>query len=317
MKYRSVFFVVAICGLLLTTSARSTDDAPILLGGRATIFAGDPWQLTLTASHLPAGERVDMVLLNGLQHITGTLTVGTGGVAHWHIPAGTITQAGQSLIIARHGEHETRRSLLVLPQIPVSVELFTTANTIPAYGEGQATLMILPHDEWGNAPRDIEIFDLQVQDMVGASEIHSFHYDGGLGRYTLVSRGEPGRLRLSLIYRDLSATLELMQSPLAPHAIDLILTPRCVLADGRDMISLAAMVSDRHDNTVTDGTLVIFAWDDGFGYGQTVDGQAVLRLPPPVVSGRFAYYAMASEAQSNIAYLDVVTDTCEAGQEAR
>jgi hypothetical protein len=261
--------------ILSVGSAHSLADAsPITLDGDTKITAGEPWQLRVTVNAGAAGENVQALLFNGFRTFQTQLTLGTGGVAVWQIQQGQITQAGTSLVVVQYGDDRVQQALRVFPEAPTAVDMVTTANAIPAYGDGTATILLLPRDTFGNAPLDSRRFLLDVQYPDGTTTNEPFTYNNGLGRYTLNSQGMQGRVRLSLDDDALTAALELMQIPSVPAVVALSITPDCVLDDGRDVITLSAVVTDAHRAPVSDGTLVVFDWDEGMGYGHTLDGRA-------------------------------------------
>ncbi len=282
----------------------------VLIDAESSIYAGDAWELSLVIEGAEAGTQAQVSLVNGLLVIEEMLTLGTGGVALWEIDAGKLTQAGDTLVLIRHEGEEYRHLLHVLPGSPSDVDLFSTANALPAYGEGMATIMVLLRDEWGNAPQEVLRFPLAVRFPRAAQTVYTLQYSDGIAWFPLVTRGIPGRVRLMIDHNDMSAALELMQMPGSPDTITLTVSPDCVLDDGRDVIELTAHVSDSHDHAVADGTLVIFSWDDGFGYGRTIDGQADLRLPSQQHTGRYRFRAAVGDATSTAAYLRVTEEGC-------
>jgi hypothetical protein len=282
----------------------------VLIDAPTTIHAGDSWLMSLVIARAEAGTRVQVSLVNGLQVLEETLILGTGGTARWQIGAGQITHAGNTLVLIHYDGEEHQHLLHVLPLAPSDADLFSTANTLPAYGEGRATIMLLIRDKWGNAPHDRLRFPLAVRFPQTVQRSYTFDYANGIAWRTLVSRGEPGRIRLTLDHDALAAALELMQAPGTPESIALSVSPNCVLDDGRDMIDLTASVADSHDHAVVDGTLVIFTWDGGFGYGRTIDGQAVLSLPAQQRTGWHMFWAAAGTVKSTAAYLRVSQEDC-------
>jgi len=282
----------------------------IQLSARWQISAGAAWDVTVTVQSANAGDTAQAVIVNGLQRIDADLLLGTGGVAVWQIPAGTITQAGESLVVIEYAPYEVRRTLNFTPNDTTTADLFTSANAIPAYGEASATLMLLPRDEWGNAPPDDATFAVDVLFPDGSTVEQPFTYTQGIGWTTLRTQGEPGRVRIAIAGETLANTLEIWQVAGAPADVDLRLVEDCVLSDGRDLIQLVAAVSDAFGNAVVDGTFVQFAWKDGLGYGATANGEATLRIPTPRITGTVNYTASAAEVDSNSVTLTISEEPC-------
>lgn len=303
------FAAFCIACVMSFTLAISTRERPEIAAKRS-ISAGDAWVVNITIPNGQPAQEITVVLVNGLQSLKTTLVLGTGGVASWLIPQGKITQAGESVLVVYHGGDEYRQSLQVMPRSPTTLDLFTTANTLPSYGKGVAQIMVLPRDQWGNAADNSESFRLNTIYPDGNRMSKTFVYNNGLGWLTLRSSGNPGRVRLSVEQGLASAALEMLQTPAEPQTISLRVTPDCVLNDGRDRITLSATVTDSHDNAVADGTLVHFYWQALHGYARTIDGQASLRLPAPLKTGWFIYYARSGQARSNAVFLKVDGDTC-------
>ncbi|MEZ4667034.1 MAG: Ig-like domain-containing protein [Anaerolineae bacterium] len=308
---KQLWFAAICIGYMIGTTLGFSNVEPPNIDGAHIITAGDAWSVNIRIPNGTAGEQVVGVLQNGFKTIIAHLTLGTGGVANWQIPLGEITQSGETALIIYYGKEEYRQSLQVQPGVPTVVELFTSANSMPAYGEGSATIMVLPRDNWGNAADNTSEFQLDSLYPGGQHNSNTFTYKGGLGWMTLHSQGNPGRVRAALEYGSLSASLELTQTPGEPQFASLRLSPDCVFNDGRDRISLVATITDSHGNPVTDGTLVTFSWRHGHGSASTVDGQATLRLPAPTShTGQFSYRATSGETHSNTVFLKITEETC-------
>ena len=272
-----------------------------------SIQAGDEWTVSLTVADAIAGDTVDVVLVNGLQTFHETLTLGSGGVARWHLPEDTLTQAGESVLIVRHGETESRMQLRVNPERPVTGELFSTGNAIPAYGNGSASVIVLPRDRWGNAPIEHD-FAVNIRYPDGSDVVNDMTYRPGIAWSKLVSRGDPGRIQLRMPALD--AELDIMQTPGTAQALSLSVKPECIRDDSPDRIMLDAIVTDHRGNNVTDGTLVTFYWQGGQGYGRTVDGRATLYIPHPGTPGFVLYQATAGTASPAAAVLVILGEAC-------
>jgi len=275
------------------------------------IDAGDPLTITVMVPDGNAGETLPVTVFNGVQQITTTLTLGSGGVAIWYIPEDTLIQAGESLIHITYDHQVFSHPLEVLPTSPDAVDLFTTANTLSAYGDGSATIMMLPRDQWGNATDAALDYDLSIRYPDGTAQESTFTYQHGLGWLTLHSVGDPGRVRLSLESSSLTASLELMQTASVPYTIELRLSPDCVLNDGRDRVTLVAVLRDREGSPVSDGTLVTIDWGEaGSGYGRSINGRVELSLPAPTHTGIIRYQARSGNAVSNVVFLRVTEEGC-------
>ena len=307
-----ILLVAMAGGLVMVVSARQPDQPGVrlVLEGRTAIIAGQPWALTVRMTGAQAGDTVYLALFNGLQTLEKDVRLTRNGLAVWHIPAGRLTEAGTSLIIARAGTVESQRTLEVISGAAVEADLFSTANTFAAYGEAGATVLLLPRDAWGNPASDTGDLAVEVRFPDSQQATYPFMYTEGLGWARLRSMGGPGRVRLSLVDASVSGTLELLQTPGEPAQVDLSLDPLCVWDDGRDMVTLTAAVHDAHDHPVADGTLVTFSWQNGFGYGLTLDGVALLRIPGPSAAGRYHYTAKSGVVVSNQAILQVSAGGC-------
>jgi len=310
---RRRLWLTLVMGIILIAVMVLAQEEPIRLRARMAIHAGDAWELTIAVADGEAGDQISVALLNGVQVLADRLTLGSGGAAVWRLPPGQITQAGDSLVIVRSGEDEVRRRLRVDPLQPATVDFFTTTNTLLAYGQDSATIMILPRDIWGNAPASSR-FSLTVRYPDGTRLLPRFSYAGGIGWTEVTSQGGPGLVRLATEQGALSAALELQQTPATPHQIDLMVEPGCVLNDGRSVIALRADVRDAYGYAVADGTLITFNWAAGFGYGRTVDGQAVLRIPAPAEVGQTLYQARVGRVQSVLTAVEVSRGRCDDGR---
>jgi hypothetical protein len=135
-------------------------------------------------------------------------------------------------------------------------------------------------------------------------------YRTGIGWVSIQSHDSPGRVRVTLHASTAQAYLELMQQPTNAAAVNLTITPACILSDERDRVTLTADVMDEYGSPVVDGTLVTFSWEGGHGYGQTIDGRATLRLPAPPQPGRYLYTATSDAAHSSAIPLQVTATQC-------
>lgn len=308
MKATRIFTYILIGTLLIVGIIRGSSEKDSV----TTIFAGDA--ITITVNVGLERTVVKMTLLAGWETFTATILPDQDGVAHWSIPTGQVTHADDGLIIAQYDEQEIRYPLRVLPGEPINTDFFATANMAASYGQGSASVLILPYDAWGNAAMQGEPYTMIGLFPDGWREVYDFKRSGDLGWLDFQTQGAPGRVRLTLQQDINFAPIELMQMPGDPWLIDLMLTPDCVQKGGRDFTTLLALVLDNHGNTVVDGTLVRFTWEDGQGYGRTVDGQASLRIPAPNESGEYAYHAISGERSSGSVMLEVTGGICEGSQ---
>ena len=304
-----LIWVIALFSLSFAVPVRQPTEG-IRLEADEAILVGAPWKLLITIDDALVGDELEVILLNGLLRFDDTLELGTGGVASWDIPRNQIMQTGTSLAIVRYGGEEITKELRVLPDIPKEVDLYTTANAMVAYGRGEATLMILPRDPWGNAPLDFAQLQAIATFANGTEQVIPFEYQGGLGWYDLISVGDPGRIRIELDQGRLEAYLEVMQTPDESHSIILTISPDCVINDGRDIVTLTTEVKDDFGHPVADGTIVTFEWDGGLGYGQTNEGRASLRLPTPVEIGTLTFQVASRNARSSTETLTIAEGTC-------
>lgn len=315
MKRRLILILMTagLAGIVLhevLLSAQSSSAGQIAVEVARSISAGQPLDIAVHIAGAEAGVTVEAALFNGLQRHSAALALGTGGVALWRIPPETLVHAGESLLVIRHAGEEVRLGLTVRPGEVERIDLLTTANNIGAYGEETADILVLPRDRWGGVPSSIAGAVGEIRYPDGEIRRLPFTYRAGLGWARLRSLGAPGRVRLRLGIHAASATLEINQLAGRVSRIDLQVSPACVLDDGRDLITLSARVTDRQGFAVVDGTLVMFTWRGGQGYGQTIDGQAALRLPTSARPGVYRYSAEAAGVESNTIELTVTADRC-------
>ncbi len=276
----------------------------------ASIAAGAAWSIEIELSSGNAGEKVDLALFSGLQHLTQQVITGTGGVARWNIPGNTVTQAGEGLLIARYGGEETRRAVRVIPGRAAQADLITTANAVRAYGDARGTLIVLLRDAYGNPPREATEAELTLTYPGGDQAAYMLAHRTGLAWTWFSSMGDPGRVRVHVAAESALADLELRQVPGAVESITLAITPRCAAADGRDVIRLSAQAFDSHGFPVVDGTLIRFDLGDGFGMGRVSNGSAVLNIPAPLQTGQHRFSASSGAAASRAVFLRITDEEC-------
>lgn len=280
------------------------------LQGPSTIQAADAWEAQLEIMEAQAGETVEASVFNGLYRHTDSLVLGTGGVAHWQIPEGVLTQSGTSLLLIRYQDTELRQTLRVLPQPAQTVDLLTTSNNLPAYGDARAMLIALPRDAWGNPPTGDISVSAAVQFPDGSANRLDFSYTSGLAWTWMRSQGASGRVRFHIQVQEAVTSLELMQTPGRPAELTLSISPNCTLTDGRDQITLIADVVDSHGSAVANGTQIAFVWEGGTGKGAAVDGRASVRIPAPTLAGSYHFYAESAGARSQDEVLRIVEQNC-------
>ncbi|MBK8020807.1 MAG: hypothetical protein IPK19_05095 [Chloroflexi bacterium] len=275
------------------------------------VNAGAAWSVDIEVVSGAAGESVDLLLFNGLTTLHQGVVTGTGGVARWSFAAGAVTQAGESVLIARYKGQESRQTVTVRPGRAEQADVLTTANGLRAYGDGRAMLIGLLRDALGNPPRAMTRANLHVRYPDGVEAETPLDLRAGLGWTWVESQGEPGRVRVDVTGDNTAAaSIELQQLAGETEAVSLAIAPDCVSAGGRDVIRLVAQASDGNGFTVVDGTLITFTFRSGSGRGQTANGLASLNLPAPAEPGRYRYWAQVGDARSATAWLRVTEGLC-------
>jgi len=305
--------IALLCVVLSVRAQTSTPSPSIVLDAPDTIGAGEAWSLYVNLMSGEAGMLIPIVLLNGLSQTTQTVITGTGGIARWDIPAGMTTQSGRSLIIARYGNFEIRRTIRVHAGQAAQTDLLTTTNSMTAYGDSRAMLIGLIRDAYGNPidvrGRDSEaLLDIRFPD--GDKRAFSLTPEIGLVWAWVDSLGGPGRVRVQFSLDQATAGIEIQQVPGTARTVTLTLSPPCILNDGRDLLRLTTDIVDGHGNHVVDGTLVGFTLGTGEGYASTADGRAVLTIVPPTMIGLYRMVAWSSDAVSVPVWLQVTDETC-------
>lgn len=284
------FKFAIICFFMLILPARA--DELMTIDMPTSILAGESLSILITNPTATAGDTIQATLLYGFFRRDELLVFGTGGIVNWQIPADELIQAGDALLIVG----DVRQSLTILPKTPATIDLMTTANTIIAYGEGKAMIMMLVRDYWGNPITGRTTLTALFPDFTHL--IMSLQIRDGLGWTNLSSVGGVGRTRIQVATGDSIAELELHQSPSYPAFIRLEVSPECLFPDGRDPLTLVTQVHDAHHQPVVDGTQVIFRWLGGEGYALTTDGLARLHIPAATHIGIHRYWALSGEARS-------------------
>lgn len=268
----------------------ATQKATLLkLSGARSIQAGESWTLTIELD--TTQTKVDLLLLNGLVWHHATLTTDESSTTTWEFPKDTLIYAGTSLVIARSEALEEQFSLEVKPLPQSQLEAITTANHLPAYGEGQSLLISLLADRWGNPLRADETLVWEINYPDGTVNTLTPQTTWGIAWAWLISQGRAGRVRISLDGNG----LDIQQVPLGAAQITLTINPPCLLNDGRDLVTLIAQVADAYGEPVADGSLITFLWESGQGYAPTIGGIATLTLPTPT-DARTHFYTAESES---------------------
>ncbi len=308
---KGVRILLLLLPLLFAFSGSTAQQAAVVIvRAPAAVTAGAAWSAEIEVTSGSAGEKVDLAVFSGLQHLTEQVTTGTGGVARWAIPANVITQAGEGVLIARYGGEETRRSVRVIPGRAAQADLITTANALRAYGEARGTLIVLLRDEFGNPPRESAEAALTLTYPGGDQTTFMLAHRTGLAWTWFSSMGDPGRVRVHVTAESALADLEVRQVPGEAASITLAITPSCAAPDGRDVIRLSAQAVDSHGVPVVDGTLIRFDLGDGFGFGRVANGSATLSIPAPLQAGLYRYHASSGSVRSRSIFLRVTDEVC-------
>lgn len=277
---------------------------------RVAPFVSAGEMTTITIKVVGTTDRtVDVVLLNGMRRFDQRVGLNRRGVGIWRIAAGELSQSGASLVIVLVEGQTYHHIIPVIASQSATIDLLTSARTIPAYGEGRAMIMVLVSDDWGNMINNSDLW-FNVRYPNGSRNTIRVPLNNGLGWRWIASSGTPGRLRIAATARQQIATLEMFQAAGPPAAIVLTVTPACLLSDGRDVFQLSAVVTDGEGARVADGTLVTFYWPDGQGYGVAANGVAILRLPAPPFAGHYDYWASSGDITTHPIQLTIAEDRC-------
>ncbi|MBN8637690.1 MAG: hypothetical protein J0M07_20390 [Anaerolineae bacterium] len=189
-----IFLLVGV----LSTRLITAQDMPtvITLDAPWTITAGDEWSLTVIIDGAAAGTKADTTLITGLRRYDAELTLGSGGIARWDV--GAVVSAGAGVVIVRFGDQQVRHALIVQPAPAETLQALTTANNLPAYGEGQSIVIALVEDAWGNLIEHWLRATITADYPAADSESYPLRYASGLFWTWLPSGGEPGRVLLTM-----------------------------------------------------------------------------------------------------------------------
>ena len=290
-------------GLLLSiqpSHAQETEQAiEIRLDIPQEIMAGEDWiaHIEIIGDPLPAD--LTIIWLNGIAWHTDTVSLAGQTHTTFVVPAQASIYAGDSMFIVQANGQELRHVVTVHPQAVVTVDAFPTSNTIKAYGLGQARILAIPRDEFGNLNVDHSILlALEYPDL-------SLIYVPSLANRIILefpvnSAGSPGRIIGSVsVNGEVLSTIRITQSPVEAATITLEVRPSCLRGDSQDVLIMDAVVYDDYGNLVADGTSVFFDWGFGAGTAPTSNGVSTLRLGLPYAE-RIGITAYSGIARSKI-----------------
>lgn len=272
----------------------------LTLTGATAIKAGENWTVTVHADVAKPNPVIALTLLNGLREYDTNLTLDGNGTAQWTLPAGTLTAAGTSLVLAKYGVLEARFKLVVSPIEPTQIDALSTANTLTAYGTQCGAFVAVGQDHFGNPLDSHAISSLVLRSDSGNTKTIPLMFTGGLAISTVCSLGNPGKLFMTISTGNLNSTITLAQVPGMPAHVKLDVVPACVEQSQRDslLVNLNAQITDEHGQPVSDGTQVRFEWDGGYGIALASNGRAILSIPYPSIAPAIYIKATAGEASS-------------------
>lgn len=316
---RILGFIILILLTVLLFRSGTRQPAISQLGATLTmkyvpsINAGDLFTLHLfwSGAPLPTPPEVQVTVFQGIGVIYSTIRLDASGEGQWDIAPQKLVQAGTAAVFARLGSTSARGSLTVLPLEADHLNLYSTANTLIAYGNAQAMGIALMGDRWGNPVSSGITTAIAINYPDGTKDAFEIdrHY-AGFGWFPLASRGVPGRTSLTLNVGDQTQTAEIQQVPGTPSRISMTHFPSCILENTTirpDLLELRALVADANGYPVSDGTVVDFFWKDGKGRALTLNGQAELRIPAPKRSGVYTYVVRSGPIAQGTTLLRVAT----------
>ncbi|MBD3162246.1 MAG: hypothetical protein GF346_07940, partial [Candidatus Eisenbacteria bacterium] len=316
--------IADLTGLPGTTSAQVTAfygegftaDADVQFSPLALVLTADRYALVadgvsrsqitarlLTQNGNPVvGGRVEFSTTLGTIGSPGTTD--QEGAAAASLLASTTT--GSARVIAAFGPSvaDTVEIDLIEPVSPSELLLRAEPTSLPADGAGEAILIATLLDENGDlmaypTPVDFSIVSGSGW-LVGSRQTS----EGGVARATYVAGTAAGTVEIRAVSGALQRSVEVELVPLVPANIELQPGATSLLANGVELTTIQALVTDEVGHPVAAGTGVTFTTSLGMLEGPTptdADGIATVRLrSAPFVTGTARVTASSGVAQATL-----------------
>jgi hypothetical protein len=272
------------------SAAVASGFAPLSIYLPAEVVVGD----SVVADVVGAAPAAAVSLLVGgaLGSVTLAATAGASGVARFVVPAGSDQWSGQVSLVARSGNAAGRGTFALLPG-PVTGPLTTLigSRSITADANDQAMGVVIPMDEFGNAPTEgtpIRFRRILPTGQVLTSMTRTDHllawqaFSSGTLAGTDLIHAEQGTATGPNSRLD-----EVAGPPVRFRIVSQRLVPA---ADGRSLLRLrSSVLQDRNGNVQADGTLVTLVGTGPAGSWRiptsTVGGVARFTIETPVSPG--------------------------------
>lgn len=289
--------IACVLVLFTNTGGYQQPSTPLQLHAPTTITAGAAWQVEVEGT---PDNAVQLSLLTGLQVLSTHITLDSDGAGVWQIEPDRIINSGIALLNASDEELQATLTLNVRPSVIQELDLLTASNTIRAYGEGQAQLMVLGVDQWGN-PVNQRLSQIVTYPQ-STPRTHRVTLHNGFGWWWLQSHGVPGSISVNVTSR----SLIIQQTAGTPALLSLGLSTNCIPLGTPTILVISAEARDTYGQVVPDGTQLHLTWTGGGqGWGSTIQGRTLLSVPSPTQRGLYRFAISSDNYRSEGHWLHV------------
>lgn len=240
----------------------------------------------------------------GSQVIT-TTTEGGEGQATATLTAGTT--AGVANVSATSGDVSASTTVTLTPNVPDTLVLEATSDTLPADGTSSTTLTARVTDTYGNLVADgtdVE-FTTTLGNVGGQSAVTKQTLDGEV-TVELTAGTTAGTTTVTASSGAATDNVTVDFTATSAASVLLTVNPTAILADGESQARLTVTVSDAYDNPVAEGTPVTLTTTLGDFGGQstvtkqTVNGEVTADLTSSTDIGQATVTAVSGDGSDSI-----------------
>jgi hypothetical protein len=300
--------------LLLASGCIVADAAPELTGELqitvpAQIVAGQDIPITVRGVTLTENDVHLTLFTSAGVHTERVRSV--AGRAQLFVYGRAVSSAGVVLVYARSGAAVGRASFEIVPGPAVGpLHVLVSPRTVVADGRDRSMVVVIPHDQFGNALLNGTPMDVRAETPGGRVALRSALYTGVSWAW-LPAGTRAGRVVVSAMIdaqAGLAGDLDVVAG--RPVVFGLVAEPASAAADGRQLMILRTdLLRDQYQNVLPDGTAVVFVvvMPDGSQQripAQTIGGVAQAPLQAATMPGIAAVMAVAEGVASRTQYVE-------------
>lgn len=268
---------------------------------------GTPVSLTVKASQASDGVNVTLIAYGsaGPRIYRGAFNKGE---AFFTLPQTDTQQSGLVTLIAKAGQVQTEKKLLLKPGAPIEpLQPLVGARAVIADTQHWSMVVIIPFDRFGNPVAEGTPVTMRAKRPDDRLVDQEFKVTNLLTWWRIYSGTKAGRTIISATTNGAFGSEGiLLEEPGLPLPFSVSIEPLNVVADGHQLATIStSILRDQFANKVEDGTLVTFTVDLPDGASRvipayTIDGIAQAPLQAPRQPGQIKIKGSVLSIESSV-----------------